>query len=195
MLEPWLGRGAALDDLPLPRLIDIRLTPGERPDLAALAVRVKGVVADAELDDHQLWLDKLLALATAVRALALAILAMVSVAAAWSVIFATRTRLDIHWRVVEVLHLIGAKDSYIARQFQLQALWLGLGGGLIGLSLAALTLLGLQLAGDGAGLGLMPNFGLNWRDWSILTIVPVATAAIATLTARVTVLRILRKMP
>src|SRR5437868_232988 len=36
LLEPWLGSGLALDELPVPRMIVVRITPGETPDLAGL---------------------------------------------------------------------------------------------------------------------------------------------------------------
>lgn len=35
LLEPWLGSSDLVSDLPLPRLIDVRLAEGARPDLAA----------------------------------------------------------------------------------------------------------------------------------------------------------------
>ena len=36
LLEPWLGTGLALDDLPIPRVIVLKLAPGAAPDLAGL---------------------------------------------------------------------------------------------------------------------------------------------------------------
>jgi cell division transport system permease protein len=40
LLEPWLGSGLSLDDLPVPRVIIARVQPGTVPDLAALRSRV-----------------------------------------------------------------------------------------------------------------------------------------------------------
>src|SRR5712672_3432237 len=40
LLEPWLGSGLSLDDLPVPRVIIARVQPGMVPDLAALRSRV-----------------------------------------------------------------------------------------------------------------------------------------------------------
>ena len=36
LLEPWLGSGLALDDLPVPRVIVVKLAPDANVDLAGL---------------------------------------------------------------------------------------------------------------------------------------------------------------
>ena len=36
LLEPWLGSGLALDDLPVPRMIVVKVAPDVTPDLASL---------------------------------------------------------------------------------------------------------------------------------------------------------------
>src|SRR5439155_1673889 len=52
LLEPWLGPGAKLDILPVPRMIDLRLARDGAPDLAALQRQLAGVVPGAQLEDH-----------------------------------------------------------------------------------------------------------------------------------------------
>ena len=73
-----------------------------------------------------------------------------------SVTFATRAAMATNRPVIEVLHLIGAKDGFIAEHFQRHFLLLGLKGGLIG-GAAAIALFALaelpsgRLAGTAAG--------------------------------------------
>ena len=140
LLEPWLGPDVAIAELQLPRLIDVRMDSPSRGDRAALAERVAATVPGARLDDDRHWLDRLFSTALIVELIAAAIVVMVGGAMILSIIFATRTSLAIHHGVVEVLHLIGARDGYIASQFQWQALRLALRGGGVGLALAGLTL-------------------------------------------------------
>ena len=52
LVEPWLGKGSLIAELPLPRLIDAQVTPGAPVDLATLAQRLKRAAPDAQLDDH-----------------------------------------------------------------------------------------------------------------------------------------------
>src|SRR3984893_1585583 len=47
LLEPWLGAGLSLDDLPVPRVIIARVTPGTQLDLAQLRGRVTQVTPSA----------------------------------------------------------------------------------------------------------------------------------------------------
>ncbi|HJN24879.1 MAG TPA: cell division protein, partial [Rhodospirillales bacterium] len=122
LLEPWLGGGAFGADLPLPRLIDVKIEDGAQIDMVTLERRLKATAPGAVIDDHGVWLEHLINLIQTVKALALAVLLFIALATTGTVIFATRTGLAIHHEAIEVLHLIGAQDSYIARQFASRAL-------------------------------------------------------------------------
>jgi cell division transport system permease protein len=200
LIAPWLGTSLSPDDLALPRLIDLRINPAAAPDLAALKARLADAAAGAVLDDHRLWLDRLAGLAISMEATALAIVLLIGGAAVLTVVFTTRAGLAVHHAVIEVLHLIGARDSYIAGQFERQALDLGLRGGLVGLLLTVLTLFGIGRAGApvalfGERVRLLPTMQLAAWHWLVLAILPAAAALIAMLTARMTVLRALKRMP
>lgn len=200
LLEPWLGSGVDPADLPLPRLMDLRIDPGAGIDLAALGTRLDAVVAGARIDDHRRWLDRVLRTAWAIEAVAGTVVLLVGVAAVLAVVFATRTGLAVHHSIVEVLHLIGARDGYIAGQFERHALRLGLRGGIGGLLLAVLTLGGIAAAGDRVGalddaLRLLPALAAPPLQWALLLLLPVAAGLVAMVTARITVLRALKRLP
>lgn len=195
LLEPWLGKGAVWEDLPLPRLIDVVLAPEAVIDLDALEARVLAVAPGAEVDDHKLWLDRLAAAARSLQAAALAVVLSIIAAACSIVIFTTRTSLSVHRDAIEILHLIGARDSFIARIFASQALWLGLRGGLLGFVPAVITLALIRHFASKIDAPLLPEFSLNPVEVFILAAMPLVTALIAMLTARITVLRSLGRMP
>jgi cell division transport system permease protein len=137
----------------------------------------------------------LLEVVRSVQLLAGLVLALVGAAAVVTVVFVTRTGLAIHRNVIELLHLIGAYDTYIARQFQRHALRLGLAGGALGLLLALVTL-GLlwQALGPMPGGGaLLPELRPDWRHAAGLAALPLAAGLVAMLTARWTVLRTLAR--
>jgi cell division transport system permease protein len=194
LVEPWLGEGAALAELPLPDLIAVTLDATAPPDLGRLQQALDAAVPGTRADDHQRWLANLLSLAASVQLGALIVVLLVGLAAVVTVIFVTRTGLEIHRQVIELLHLMGAQDSYIAREFQGHALKLGLRGGLFGFALAAAALFGLSWLARQAELSLLPRLELAARDWALLALLPVAAALIAMWTARVTVLRTLVRM-
>jgi cell division transport system permease protein len=140
LLEPWLGTGLALDALPVPRIIVLRVADGERPNLAALRAALAARIAGVSVDDHRGWIDRMRAMATTAIAGGIGILALMLIATVLSVAFATRGAMATNRPIVEVLHFIGAKDGFIAGQFQRHFLRLGLLGGASG-GLAALAVL------------------------------------------------------
>ncbi len=194
LLEPWLGKGALAANLPLPTLIDVELEKGAVLDMTALEFRLSAIAPGAVIDDHGVWLGHLVDLIQTVRALALAVLLFIATATIGTVIFATRTGLAIHHEAIEVLHLIGAQDSYIARQFASRALMLGLRGGIIGLLLAAPTLWSIGTLAGSLNSGYFPEFSLSLAHWAILCSSPIVVSLIAMISARFTVMRTLARM-
>jgi cell division transport system permease protein len=126
LLEPWVGGTASLDALPLPRLIDIRLNVAAPPPMGELKTMLSNADPGALLDDHGIWQDQLADLVIALELVAGFIVLLVGLATIGIVIFATRSGMAAHQDVIEVLHLIGAEDGYVARQFQNLALTQGL---------------------------------------------------------------------
>jgi cell division transport system permease protein len=200
LLEPWLGPNLRPEDIALPRLVDVRLDTAHGVDLTALTQRLAAAAPDAVLDDHRLWLDRLAAIIRMAEAIAVGIVMLIGAAAVLTVIFTTRTGLAVHRDVIELLHLMGAHDAYIAEQFERQALRLGLVGGAVGLALAVATLLALGRAGEAVALlggQALPGPSLNLAAWHWVTLVllPAAAAGLAMVTARLTVLGALARMP
>ncbi len=200
LVEPWLGNTFAPEELALPRLVDLRIDAEHPPDIAALRARLVAAAPGVVLDENRQWLDRLGTLLLSIEITTVAILVLIGSAAVLTVVFTTRAGLAVHHGVVEVLHLIGAQDSYIARQFEQQALRLGLRGGIIGLALAMATLyLIARAAAATAVLGervrLLPALDLAPWHWLLLALLPLAAALIARMTARVVVLRALARMP
>lgn len=194
LLQPWLGPTAAARDLPIPRLIDVELKEKATLDAQTLVKRLQARVPGVAIDDHRVWLDRMVRLIHTVQALASAVLAFIALATVGTVVFTTRTGLAIHREAIEVLHLIGAQDSYVARQFAGRALGLGLKGGIIGLMLALPTLLGIGYLAEQMDSSLIPTIRLGPAHWTVLGALPLVVAGIATVTARLTVLRTLRRM-
>ncbi len=200
LLEPWLGGAGGLDALPLPALVDVRLADPDNVDLAAMTAQLQAISPEISVDSHRLWLDELIGRVRWAQIVAIGVVLLNGLAAFGTVVFATRTGLMVHQRIVEVLHLMGATDRYIARQFAMQALRLGLRGGLIGivpalLALVLVTQLGGEWAGGDFGGWLGPEIALRPWQWALLLLVPLVTAAIAVYTAWRTVMRMLERLP
>lgn len=194
LVEPWLGRGAAAIGLPLPRLIDVGLAEDARVDLAELRRKVDQAAPGASVEEHQKWLDEMIGVIRWGWRLALVVVVLIFFAAAMTIVFAMRTSLRIHRAVADVLHLIGARDQYIAEQFQRHAFRLGLLGGVIGTGFAGLVLIGLERILAKVETLQAMHLELPVWAWAVLALVPPAAAALAAMAARYTVLRGLARM-
>ena len=192
LLLPWLGREGLATDLPLPGLIDVELDPGL--DLQALGTKLASIAPGTTIDDPKQWLDRLIRLARLVEAVGLGILAAISTATVAMVIFATRAGLAAHRGAIEVLHLIGARDGYIANQFQWQTLSLALFGALAGTVLAGAVVGLLAWLAAGLDSALLPSIAMGVTGWGGFAAIPILAVLLATLTARLTVMDHLRSV-
>lgn len=193
LLAPWLGNSGLADTLPVPQLIDVTLAPDGRLDMAGLKQRLAAAVEGASVDDHQLWIADLVHLARLGVGAALAIVALVALTAAAAMVIATRAGLAVHHDAIDLLHLMGAEDGYIADQFAGQATRLGLRGGLLGLLIAALALVAFSLASQAVDPKLLPRLWPSAGQLLPLLLVPPCAAGLGWLTARWTVLQALKK--
>ena len=195
LLEPWLGQGDVPLTLPIPQLIDVRLEADTKLDLDALGTFLENAVPGARLDDHQYWTERLTGFGRSVQITSAFIVMLVALAGAGTVVFATRAGLEIHREVIELMHLMGSRDSYIAGQFQGHAMSLSLRGGVVGLGLGAATL--SVLSGVTASIegSFLPTVTITAGAWAVLAALPLLAGLIATMTARATVARALQEMP
>lgn len=194
LLKPWLGETADDPDLPLPDVIDVAVDPKAEIDAAGLRERLAAAVPGATLDDHGAWFARLTTFVHSVQIVAGFVVVLICLAAVLTVVYVTRSGLAVHQDIIEMLHLIGAEDRFIARQFQGHALRLALTGAVPGLLAAALTVELLRLAAARIDSLLLPDIRLSAVQWVAMAFVPLAAGLIAMLTARATVIRRLGQM-
>jgi cell division transport system permease protein len=195
LIEPWLGSGLALGELPIPRMIVVKLASSATPDFAALRNALAAKVPSASLDDHRGWVDRMRTMAETAVIVGIAILALVLVVTVLSVTFATRGAMATNRPIVEVLHYVGATDGFVAGQFQRHFLILGFKGGAIGGG-AAIVLFGILgaanawLAGTAGGdeaAALFGSFSIGIGGYIAILIQIVLMAVVTALTSRRTV--------
>jgi cell division transport system permease protein len=192
LLEPWLGSGLSLDDLPVPRVIVARVGPGNQLDLAALRSRVVQAAPTASVDDHRAWIERMRSMSAATVLAGVGILLLVIVATIISVSFATRGAMASNRPIVEVLHFVGAGDRFIADRFFRHFLLLGLEGGLIGGGVAMLGFgFSESIAGwfSGTPVGdqfaaLLGTFSLRPSGYLVLAVQALGIAAITAWASR-----------
>ncbi len=189
-LERWLGPEGAKADLPLPGMIDVSLEPGASP--AEVARQVETAIPGARFVAHEAMLRPVLRAMRALYWLAFALVALIALATAAAVVLAARGALDTNKSTIEVMHGVGATDDQVAGLFQRKIALDSLAGGLAGAAAAAVVLL---LVAGGLGVWFDDFTGgplLTAGDLVFLAALPLLGTVLATLVARMAVLRALR---
>lgn len=193
LIQPWLGDGIDVSDLPVPRLIDVKVRKGMQVNFVKLNEKLADVAPLASIDNHKVWLDKLIKFADSLRLLALVVLVLVVVVTSGAIFYCTQTSLGLHKYVIEILHLMGAKDTYVAQQYAHKTGFLGFMGGIYGLLLTIPTIFIISNLAKQIEGGIVTETSLSMFDWGIIFSLPFFSAVIAMATAYYTVKHTLTK--
>jgi len=192
LIEPWLG-SAMPADLPLPVLIDMKITPDA--DLAALKKDILKIAPTATVDTHDDTLQDVSTLVNTARIFVMMLSGVIMLLAIVAISGIVRAKLAIHHPEVETLHMIGAHDEYIARQFRHHTLKGTLKGAIVGVGAMLGTLYVVGRTTRSIDSAILPDISLSTAEWGMLVAAPVIIGTmIAHFTAQTTVLGALRRM-
>ena len=194
LLEPWLGNNVDVEMLPIPKLLDVKIRNAKNFDYKELTVRLSEVSPQASINDHNLWLSRLLRFINSLKMLAVTVLILVAGGCVASIVYAAKTGLNVHREIITILHTMGATDAYIAANYVRQITQMSAAAGVIGAVLAvpAILVIGHMAQGIEAGIFNSVSFGLN--EWVVILLLPLVSAALVAATAYITVVRTLRSM-
>ncbi|MEG3168897.1 permease [Sphingomonas sp. LB3N6] len=192
LLQPWLGSDGADPQLPVPAMIDVDLADHEGAAAARVASTVRRLSPAVRVDRHESWMSPVNDVMRSLTFLALALVLLMASATAAVVVLAARAGLETHRATIAVMHMLGSTDLQVARLFQrriaLDATIGGVGGGVM--ALLVVGFIGIRL--HGLGSELLGGVTLGGADWVLLALLPIAFVVLATLAARVTIVRALR---
>lgn len=194
LLKPWLGENADISALPLPQLLDVKLKSNSGLDYAKLTQDLKKEFDYAKTDSHALWLNQLLGVASSLKTLSLSVLLLIAGICVFSIFYATETSLGIHKEIIEILHIMGATDSYVAKQYAVRSFWVGLWAGLAGTLVCCVAVGVIAHLAEPLKTGLMSGYSVSAVKWLLLAFLPVASAVLSMLTAYVSVKQTLGKI-
>lgn len=195
LISPWIGDDLdSLSDIPLPGLISVELALATPEAIVSLEKHINETSTYAVLERHQEWLMDLLHFSKTLQVLASIIAIVIGAATITAIAGAIKTRMTIYKEEVELLHLMGATDNYIARQFQRHAIIFTFKGTLIGTIAGLVTTLALIIASGQSNTALIPVIKLDFMAYFYLLVIPLLIIFISALTARITVLQTLGKM-
>lgn len=191
LLEPWFGPDLPVDALPLPRLIEFReVAPGF--DATGLRLRLEAEAPGAVLDDHARWRAPLVRAAERLRTLGVLSVGIIGLVVAALITLAASAALASNRQVIEVLRLIGATDTYIARAFVRRFTLRAMLGALIGTA-AGMAAVAVLPATQEAG-GFLTGLGPQGAEWAAPLVLPAIIGLLAFVATRAAAFRALREL-
>ncbi len=160
LLEPWLGTGLSLNELPLPRLIIVTLKENEEINFRAINDAIKTQIPGGQFDDHRVWINRFSTMAHTTVFIGFSILTLVLASLILTIIFATRNALAENVHIINVLYFLGTETLFIARQFDWHFFKTALRGALYG---------GITSAFLFAAFTLWTNYNLGRVETSQIT--------------------------
>lgn len=196
LLEPSLGAGGVPAGLPLPLIMAVQADMATGDPIEAIKAQLTRAGISGDVAGNAGYSATVGSTLSVMRWVALSIVALLSATAIAVIAFATHAALLARRDIVDVLHLSGAEDRYIAglfeRRFWVLALKAGLGGAVAALMITALIVFGAS-GGTGTGAQLMPRLSVDFWDVVILLITPIIAGLAARIAARLTVMASLKE--
>ncbi len=195
LISPWLGDDIDTQTTPFPGIISLTFYKQADINKAALIKNIQNIAPQARLDTHESWINDVLRLTNSLRFAAYVIVLVIGLTTIVAIAGAVRARLSAYKEDLELLHLMGAQDNYIARQLQRHTMILALQGSFLGFVFGLILLVIMAWLLSSKDLTLIPEFTLDGGQTIILFLIPIIISVMAMGTASLTVLRTLKKLP
>ncbi len=197
LLKPWLGKDFTLKDVPVPVMVDVKTAVENQTttvNVAALRAALTKIDANIRIEDRGPWVAHIAQASTLLQALVIFVALLLIACVIGMIILVARTNLKLHFKTVSLLHMFGATDEYILRQFQWNSAWLAGRGALVGVVFALLifsvaVVLSIQWQSP-----VLPQVHFSLLHGVMFVMLPIMTALIALVATRFTVQSMLHHM-
>lgn len=198
LLSPWLGSTKGIAGLPLPAIIDVKLQAAAVDSGEMTPDKMRTMLGDAwpdmVIDGYEKWIADFNRLTKSVQFTLYSIAALVLVSAIVIVLLITRASVQLHFPIVRLLHRIGARDDYISRQFQINAISMTLKGSIPGVLVAtALFFMAHQTLSHIPSISLQ-GITIPFSLALVFVMIPVGMVGCVSLAVQMTVRQMLLKL-
>ena len=181
LLEPWLGVDFPLEAIAMPALIEIRETEAGI-DYEGLRLRLSAEFPSASLDNHSEWRRPIEVVSKLVSQLGMFTVILIMLSSIAMVTMASNAALSANVKVLRVLRLVGAFDTFIVTAFvRIFTLRVFLGS-LTGTVCAGLVLFLIPTFSE--NLGILDVVRLEIKDTIYIACVPFLFAIISIFVTR-----------
>ncbi|MDC0074524.1 hypothetical protein OAK17_06695 [Alphaproteobacteria bacterium] len=193
LLKPWIGKGALPKDITIPIIIDITISKKHTLKAIELEKQLSKSIKDISVIDNENFSKKQLRIASLFKILVTIIVLVVSITSVSIIVLTTSSGIVSRESTIELLHLIGAKNTYIASDFLFNAFLNTLFGAIIGVFLSIIVIVLCVLMYSETLSIFVTNSDIYKNLLLVFLAKPLIIAIIASITAYLTVLKSLKK--
>lgn len=197
LLKPWMGEDFTLTDLPVPVILDVktRVEKGKSAvDLVALRGALTKLDSGIRVEDRGPWVGQMNRAMGLLQGLVILVALLLILCVLGMIMLVARTNLKLHFKTVSLLHMFGATDDYILRQFQWNNAWLAARGAVVGVLFAGLVFAASVILSMRWESPVVPQISVTVAHLAMFFLLPVFTALIALVATRLTVQSMLENM-
>lgn len=197
LLKPWLGDSFELADLPVPVILDVRTeVDGNKTvvDVAALRTALAKIDTAIRVEDRGPWVSHMVNAMGLLQGIVIIVALLLIACVVGMIVLVARTNLRLHFKTVSLLHMFGATDEYILRQFQWNNAWLAARGAFAGVLVAGALFAVAVLLSVRWESPVIPEIEVSALHPLLFLALPLITAGIALVATRLTVRSMLEHM-
>lgn len=197
LLKPWLGKDFSLTDLPVPVMVDVKTTVTDGASVVnvpALRTALSKIDSNIRVEDRGPWVAHIAKASTLLQALVVFVALLLLACVIGMIVLVARTNLKLHFKTVSLLHMFGATDEYILRQFQRNSAWLAGKGAFVGVLFALLVFAVAVVLSIQWQSPAFPQVHFSLLHALMFSILPILTSLIALVATRFTVQSMLHHM-
>jgi cell division transport system permease protein len=197
LLKPWLGDDFEIADLPVPAILDVKTAVKDNEtavNLPALRTALAKIDTGIRVEDRGPWVGHMVKAVALLQGLVLVVALLLILCVLGMIILVARTNLRLHFKTVSLLHMFGATDEYILRQFQWNNAWLTARGAFVGVLGAASIYIAAVIISVRFESPVIPAIAISPWQVVMFVVLPMFTALIALVATRLTVQSMLEHM-
>lgn len=195
LLKPWLGDiGKNKLDITLPRIITVEVSDIIPLNIKALTDEIKNYSHLITIETYETWMSEFTKTLSALQTLLGLIIILILTTTGITICYATKSGLTTNKNVIEVMHMVGARNSYISKHFSNQMMQLSITGGIIGYIISCISIMIIKHFAQNIDGGIISNFNFSTELYWYILLIPITAGIISKLTAIFTINKTLNEM-
>ncbi len=192
LLKPWIGTFKL--DIPLPRIINIETSTTALLNSSMLQKEIENYSKNIKFETYSNWMYELQTSIRAVQILLGLIVFIILITTAITISYTTQSGFNINKKVINIMHMVGATNNYIAKQFSKRMMNLALIGGISGYLFSCLIIFMIKTSTYYITNKVIINFDFPITIYLYVLIIPIIAGVIAKISAILTINKKLKNM-